>query len=207
MKKVVLFGVFSEIVELCKRKGIEIACGIDPKVDNKAYNFEVFQNELNFFQAYSKSLESFEYIIVPDTPKVRFGIFQGNKSKIPMKHYAIIIDDNVFLSETVKIGYGTIILSGSLVSSNSIIGNFVKMNFFARVHHDVVVEDFCTIAPGATVLGRVHIGKGAYIGANATILPNITIGEWATIGAGAVVTKNVEAHEVVAGVPAKKLTK
>jgi len=77
------------------------------------------------------------------------------------------------------------------------------MNFFARVHHDVEVGDYCTIAPGASVLGRVRLGVGVYVGANATIMPGIEIGDGAIVGAGAVVTKDVEAGKTVAGVPAR----
>jgi acetyltransferase EpsM len=94
-------------------------------------------------------------------------------------------------------------MGGSLISSNSRIGDFVKMNFFARVHHDVEVGNYCTIAPGATVLGRVKRGEGVYVGANATILPGIEIGDRAIVGAGAVVTKNVKREKTVIGIPAK----
>lgn len=50
---------------------------------------------------------------------------------------------------------------------------------------------------------KTVIGKGASIGANATIIGGIHIGEYALIGAGAVVTKSVPAHAVVYGNPAK----
>ncbi|VDG19605.1 acetyltransferase [Lactobacillus ginsenosidimutans] [Lactiplantibacillus mudanjiangensis] len=49
----------------------------------------------------------------------------------------------------------------------------------------------------------VHIGKGAWLGANVTVLPGVTIGENAIIGAGAIVTKDVPANMVVVGTPAK----
>ncbi|MBI5794077.1 N-acetyltransferase [Candidatus Uhrbacteria bacterium] len=51
------------------------------------------------------------------------------------------------------------------------------------------------------------VKKGASIGTGATILPGITIGEGALIGAGAVVTKDVEAKTVVAGNPARVISK
>jgi len=62
-----------------------------------------------------------------------------------------------------------------------------------------------TIAPGATILGRVKVGDGAYIGASSTILPERVIGKESTVGAGAVVTHDVFDRDVVAGVPARRL--
>ena len=49
----------------------------------------------------------------------------------------------------------------------------------------IVIEDDAWLGAGAIVTDGVHIGKGA------------------VVAAGAVVTKDVEAHTVVAGVPAK----
>jgi PAS domain S-box-containing protein len=50
---------------------------------------------------------------------------------------------------------------------------------------DIVVEDDVWVGRGATILSRVHIGKGA------------------VIGAGAVVTGDVPANTIVAGNPAR----
>ena len=49
------------------------------------------------------------------------------------------------------------------------------------------------------------VKKGASIGANATIICGVTLGEYSFVGAGSVVTKSVKPHEMVAGVPAKRI--
>ncbi|MBC6910595.1 acyltransferase [Lactobacillus reuteri] len=56
-------------------------------------------------------------------------------------------------------------------------------------------------------LKAVLIKENAWLGANATILPGVTVGENAVVAAGAVVSKDVPANTVVAGVPAKVITK
>ena len=53
----------------------------------------------------------------------------------------------------------------------------------------------------------VLLKEGCWIGANVTILKGVTVGRNAVVGAGSVVTRNVKDYEVVAGVPARTLTK
>ncbi len=55
--------------------------------------------------------------------------------------------------------------------------------------------------------GPVVIGRNVWIGDKATILPGVSIGDGAVIAANAVVTKNVPAKGVVAGNPARDITR
>ena len=67
--------------------------------------------------------------------------------------------------------------------------------------HDINSVDFA---------GRnraVFIGDFVFVGSRALIMPGVTVGKGAVIAAGAVVTKDVEPFAVVAGVPAKVITK
>ena len=52
-------------------------------------------------------------------------------------------------------------------------------------------------------IGRVHIGRRAYLGAGAIVLPGVTIGDDAIIGAGSVVRRDVPAGSVAVGNPAQ----
>lgn len=49
----------------------------------------------------------------------------------------------------------------------------------------------------------ILIGEGAWVAAHAVVLGPCVIGSHAVVAAGAVVTRDVEAHTVVAGVPAQ----
>lgn len=55
------------------------------------------------------------------------------------------------------------------------------------------------------VVGKVEIGRGAWIGYGAVIAGEITIGEHSIVAANSVVTKSVEPYTMVGGVPAKLL--
>lgn len=78
-----------------------------------------------------------------------------------------------------------------------------------------IIGDDCLIYHGVT-LGATHqdpikrhptIMNHVTLGAGAKILGDITVYDHATVGANSVVTKDVEAHDVVAGAPARSLLK
>ena len=102
---------------------------------------------------------------------------------------------------------GVVIQDFAKVMSNVKIGDGVKINIGAHIHHDCKIGKYVTIAPKALLLGNVNVGEHAYIGGNATIKQRIKIGKGAVVGAGAVVTKNVKNFDIVAGVPAKSIKK
>ena len=202
MNQIILLGVFTEIVELCSRKGIEIAYGVDPRVKS-GFSFPILSKETELTDLLKDNIYNYSFALIPDLPVARQRIFEQFGDKRNRMIFPPIIDENVMFSPSASIGKGTIILGGSLVSSNTVIENFVKLNFFSRVHHDVHIDNYTTIAPGATILGNVKVGKSVYVGANATLLPGITVGDGAVIGAGSVVTRNVDPQITVMGVPAK----
>ncbi|MCM1318952.1 MAG: sugar O-acetyltransferase [Muribaculaceae bacterium] len=60
---------------------------------------------------------------------------------------------------------------------------------------------------GAEWAEPVSIGNSVWIGGDASILPGVTIGDNCVIGAGSVVTKDVATNTVVAGNPARAISK
>ncbi len=75
----------------------------------------------------------------------------------------------------------------------------------AVIEDDVSIMQSVTLGGTGKAGGDRHpkVGKGVLIGAGAKILGNIHVGECAKIGAGSVVLKDVPARASVAGVPAK----
>lgn len=75
-----------------------------------------------------------------------------------------------------------------------------------RVH--IICHDASTKHElGYTRIGLVNIGNNVFIGAESVILPGITIGDNVVVGANSVVTNNIPSNSVVAGNPAKVISK
>lgn len=121
-------------------------------------------------------------------------------------------------------GTGIILNHGTSIGDRRTrIGTDVWMSRDVYVEY-ALVEDHVLVGPGAIILaGRhhhraddvdvpiklqgnnplvpVHVGEGAWIGANATVMADV--GAHAIVGAGAVVLKPVPAYAIVGGNPAR----
>jgi len=124
--------------------------------------------------------------------------------------FVTLVHPRVEMSEFVQIGDGSIITAGNILTVNITIGQQVHINLDCTIGHDVIIEDFATLAPGVHVSGWVHIGKRVYIGTGAAIINGtsekpLKIGSDSVIGAGAVVTKDIPPGVTAVGVPARPL--
>lgn len=101
----------------------------------------------------------------------------------------------------VKIGDGTNILQGAILSNSTEIGLGCIIYYNSIITHDCVVGDFVEISPSVTLLGNCCVGAFSQIGSNATVLPKVKIGRNVIVGAGTVVTKDIPDNCLVVGVP------
>lgn len=105
----------------------------------------------------------------------------------------LVIGDNTIINQHCLLdGRGGLVIGNNVNISSHVLLVAGKHDIqngaeFAGFAEQIVVEDYTWLCTRATVLGGVTIGRGA------------------VVAAGAVVTKSVEAHTVVAGVPAKKI--
>jgi len=114
-----------------------------------------------------------------------------------------LISKKAFVGYNNFIGENVTVMPFASITNSAQIGYGTLIHYYSSVHHDVVVEEYCEISPGARLLGGCKIGALTSIGTNAVVLPNIKIGKNCKIGAGAVVTKDVPDNQVVIGIPAK----
>jgi sugar O-acyltransferase (sialic acid O-acetyltransferase NeuD family) len=118
-----------------------------------------------------------------------------------------LIHPRATIGDTVSLGSGAIACTGSVATTDILIGVHVQMHVNCTIGHDAVIGNFATVCPGANIGGAVEIGEGAFLGSGATILPRCKIGEWSIVAAGSVVTADVPSNSTVAGVPAKVIAR
>lgn len=107
------------------------------------------------------------------------------------------------MTRWVTIGEGTAITAGCIFTNRIVVGNHIHINLDCTVGHDVIIEDFVTIAPGAHISGNVNLQEGCFIGTGVNIIEKKTIGAWSIVGAGSTIVDDVPANTTVVGVPGR----
>jgi sugar O-acyltransferase (sialic acid O-acetyltransferase NeuD family) len=143
-------------------------------------------------------------------PKTRETLI--NKAASEGFGFETIIHPRVERSNWIDIGLGTVICAGNVLTTNITLGKHVQINLDCTIGHDVIMDDYTTLAPGVHVSGWVHFGKRVYVGTGAVIINGteempLTIGDDSIIGAGAVVTKSIPPDVVAVGIPARVIKK
>ncbi len=71
---------------------------------------------------------------------------------------ASYIDNQAVVSAHARIGNGVVVRRLVLISADVELGEGVRINVGAQVHHDCVIGNYATVAPGALVMGSVRLG-------------------------------------------------
>lgn len=131
--------------------------------------------------------------------------------------YGCEIGDETRIGPFVEVQKGAKIGARCKISSHTFICEGVTIEAEVFVGHNVTfINDRVPRATNAEgqlqndadwVCQKTVIKKGASIGSGATLLGGITIGERALVGAGSVVTRDVPARAIVAGNPARTVSR
>jgi UDP-3-O-[3-hydroxymyristoyl] glucosamine N-acyltransferase len=112
---------------------------------------------------------------------------------------SVVIGDNVEIGANATIDRGTM--------HDTVIESGVKIDNGAYIAHNVFVRRDTMIMANAVLCGSVRVGRRCWIAPGAVIRDGVSIGDDATVGLGAVVLHDVKAHQIVAGNPARPLTR
>lgn len=151
-----------------------------------------------------KQTRDLDVAIAIGNGEIRKRIFQ----KLRENHFLsfpVIISNKAIVSNHVKIGQGTIICAGTIITIDIEIGKFCYFNLNTTISHDSKIGDYVSAYSNVNISGNVTIEDGATLGVGTKIKQGLIIGENAFTGAGAVVVKNVEDGITVVGCPARRL--
>ncbi|GAA5147423.1 acetyltransferase [Microbacterium pseudoresistens] len=120
---------------------------------------------------------------------------------------ATLVHPESSIGSLVSLGPGTVVCAGVRMTTNVTTGRHCHFNLNATIGHDVSIDDYVTVNPGAAVSGEVELAESVLIGANSFVLQGLEIGAKSIVGAMACVTRAVPSEVTVAGVPARVISR
>lgn len=127
------------------------------------------------------------------------------QQNLPAERIITLIHPAAVVSDSARIGRGTVVMAGAVINPDAVIGEGCIINTAASVDHDCRLADYVHVAVGAHLCGTVSVSNCAWIGAGATVSNDVDICGGCMIGAGAVVINDITEPGTYVGVPAKRL--
>ena len=196
MKSIYIYGasghglVVADIAFLC---GYDNIVFIDD-ADNKYPSFEDIKNNI-------------------DIP-IAFGIGSNHiRAKLFKKVFdyglkiATLIHPSALISDSVKIGMGSVVMANVVINANASIGKCVILNTSSVIEHENIIQDYVHISPCVALAGKVTISEGVHIGINSTLVQGVSVGKNSIVGAGSVVVNNIDDNKVAYGNPCREIRK
>jgi sugar O-acyltransferase (sialic acid O-acetyltransferase NeuD family) len=121
--------------------------------------------------------------------------------------FETVISSDVHLPASCSVGPGSVVLAGVVLTTRVTVGRHVVVMPHCTLTHDVVLDDFATLAAGVSLGGGAHVDEAAYLGMNAAVRERVTVGPEAVLGMGAVADRSIPPGQTWVGVPARPLTR
>ena len=179
-----------DVIEQENKYNIHGLVGLKDEVGKKISGYDVIatQDEL------ANLSKDFRYAFIAigqiKNVKLRIDMYESVLNtgfKIPS-----IISPQSFISRTVQIGEGTIIMNGVILNSGVRIGNNCIINSKALIEHGTQVADHCHISTGAILNGDCVVESKSFVGSGAIVKHGITIKTGSFVNMGKIVTKNFD---------------
>lgn len=140
------------------------------------------------------------YLLGPTTPERR--ALADELARRFALRYTTLVHPSAYVSPLATVGEGVYIGANSIVAPGARLHDHVFVNRAVTIGHDTEIGAFSRIQPGSNLGGLSRIGAGVTVGIGATLIERLVVGDGAFIGAGAVVIGDVPARVLMVGVPA-----
>lgn len=141
------------------------------------------------------------YLLGPTTP-TRVSLARRLEQKFGLQFHTLI-HPSAYVSPMADLSAGVFVGANSVIGPGVSLAEHVFVNRGVTIGHDTVIGAFSRIQPGSNLGGLSRYGTGVTVGLGATVLERLVIGDGAFIGAGAVVIADVPATMLVVGIPAR----
>lgn len=142
-----------------------------------------------------------EVLCAIGAPSIRKSIV--DRLRTASARFHTYVDPRATLGAGVRVGTGSIVCPGSVLSAEVVVDEHVHVNFNCSLGHDTRLGDFTTVSPAVNIMGEVPVGPMVFLGGSAVVLPRLSLGAGSIVGAGAVVTEPVPEGVTVVGNPAR----
>lgn len=167
-------------------------------------NKEFIKNNMNVKAIEDLDIDKYQILLAIGDSKLRKKIVSTISHDAEyltyIDKYARILD-----KDTIKIGKGSIICAGSILTSNITLGDFSQINLNCTIGHDCNIGNFFTTAPGVHISGDSNIGSCTYFGTNTASINNINICDNVIVGMNSNIIKDINEEGVYVGNPLKKI--
>lgn len=167
--------------------GLPILCGT-----KEVYAKYGSMNDVSFiFQMYRTDLMKERVIL-----KESYGI--------PLEKYHTFVHPNAVVSRSVQLGKGCVVLAGSVIMPNAVLGDFNSVLSCCTIGHDTVLGDHNLFATHVAMGSGCRIGDRNFFGMNCTINTRAVIGDDCFVGMASNVIRDLPSSSKVKGNPAKE---
>jgi UDP-perosamine 4-acetyltransferase len=119
---------------------------------------------------------------------------------------ATIVSPHAWVSPSVKLGPGTVVMAGAIIQVEASIGACGIVNTGASIDHECMLGRAVHAAPHSTLCGNVVAGNRVWIGAGSTIIEGRKLADDVFVAAGATVVYDMPVPSTrCGGVPARVL--
>lgn len=215
MKQLVIFGssnILSDIFDCALANNLPVSKIVLHLPEQPGERDIDLQQRIQSWGALGKvpeiiELEAFEpaddelYLLGPTTP-TRTELERAILQRFKLEFHTLI-HPRAFVSPLAKLAPGVFVGANSVIGPGAALGRHVFVNRGVTIGHDTHIGAFSRIQPGSNVGGLSRIGQGVTIAIGATLIERLHIGDHAFIGAGAVAITDINAGALMVGVPAK----